>query len=97
MAVRFSGSCTVRVRILDCGGLSSPALYRATVSVGGRNVYSCNVGAAPAYRGPVDAPEEFDSVARAALAFADHDSALDSGDCDWGYSGPIVTRREVRA
>ncbi len=62
MARRFSGPDTViHVRILDCGGFST-ATYRATVAINGRNVYRCDVGAAASYRGPVDAPEEFEAL-----------------------------------
>lgn len=94
MARRFSGTDTVvHVRILDCGGFRA-ATYRATVAVSGHNVYSTDVGAAASYRGPVDSPEEFDSVARAALSFANADGAIDSSDVDWGNDGPTVRRRK---
>ena len=94
MARRFSGPNTVvHVRILDCGGFST-ATYRATIAVSGRNVYRCDVGAAASYRGPADAPGTFDSVARAALSFANADGAVDSADVDWGDAGPMVRRRK---
>lgn len=81
MALRYSGSLTVRVVWNDRG------YYNASVSRKGRNLWSGTVGAPRSSRVAVDSPEAYDATASAALSFAAHDGA------DVDDAGAEVTRK----
>lgn len=93
MPRRYSSACTTYIHIEDDGGLSSPATYRVNIAVDGRNVWTGTVRGAPSDRRPIDAPEVYDEVVRAGMAFADHEGAdLPCYSDAYGY---VIFRRKV--
>lgn len=97
MARRYSNDVNIYTRIAHDGGLCGPATYAVSVASPGMRAWSGTVGGAPSYRGAIDAPEELDAVARAALAFA-ADDGYDVSGADSDDRGYVVTRsRAVRS
>ena len=91
--VRMSGNARVRLRWDD-----DASVYRASVSVEGRQLVTYSIGAPAVLERAVDSPEAFDATARAALTFAlaekldvdpDFESIRDSG------TGAITDRIKI--
>ena len=85
MALRYSGSLTIRVVWNDRG------FYDASVSRKGRNLWSGTVGAPRSLRVAVDSPDAYDDAASAALSFASHEGA------DVDDAGAEITRKRRAA
>jgi len=86
MAVRYSGNLTIRLTVNDRSDG-----WRVNIAECGANVYRGTVGQPHSARVAIDAPEEYDAAARAALAFAEHDG-MDMSGADVGDSGFLVYR-----
>ena len=87
MALRYSGTLTIRVLYNDRG------FYNASISRRGRNLWSGTVGEPRHLRVAVDSPEAYDETAHAALSFADHEGADVSRSADHTGSGWHIARK----
>ena len=95
MATRYSGDVAIRVSIVDDGGLTIPATYRATFSHRGERRGFVEVRGLAHITEAIDSPNTYDAIARSALAFAMDEQQVDESDLgyDAAYS-PRVTRKQ---
>lgn len=76
MATRYSGDLTIRVQWIDKAHTGPHGgYYRCTISRGKNHLWSGAINAAQHITDGVDSSASYDSTARAALAFADHEGA----------------------
>jgi len=87
MALRYSGSLTIRVVWNDRGH------YDASISRKGRNLWSGTIGEPRHLRVAVDSPEAYDDTAHAALSFADSEGADVFRSADHTGSGWHIARK----
>jgi hypothetical protein len=87
MALRYSGTLTIRVTYNDRG------YYNASISRKGRNLWSGTVGEPRHLSHSVDSPEAYDETAHAALSFADNEGADVSRSADHTGSGWHIARK----
>lgn len=94
MAKRYSGRCVVTVVYDD-----RRSDYKATVAIGGRNVWSGRIGEPRSRTISVDSPKAYDQTAHAALSFADDEvggigdvAAYDNDGMGWHIGRSSATK-----
>lgn len=94
MAKRYSGRCVVTVVYDD-----RRSDYKATVAIGGRNVWSGRIGEPRSRTISVDSPKAYDQTAHAALSFADDEvggigdvAAYDNDGMGWHIGRSAATK-----